>query len=191
MTASFSKRWLHPQTVPRGFLRLYLLTILSRSPESGYSIIQKIDERTEGAWRPGAGTMYPLLKSLVRGGMVKATGAEGRLGSKTYSLTPKGRSELEAIRRAITTMGGKDRVMMRLFSDLLPGSVFIPMILSRYREGTEIFREKVFEIPQPDRSHVLKELKLFMESQIDWIASQLLASADELKLPAPRRRKKL
>ena len=45
--SSFPKRWLHPQAVPRGFLRLYILTMLSKGPEAGYSIMQRIDERTD------------------------------------------------------------------------------------------------------------------------------------------------
>ncbi|HKT22866.1 MAG TPA: PadR family transcriptional regulator, partial [Nitrososphaerales archaeon] len=65
MARAPTKRWLHPQAVPRGFLRLYTLAQLSRGPETGYSIMQKIDERTDGAWKPGPGTMYPLLKSMV------------------------------------------------------------------------------------------------------------------------------
>ncbi|MDG6938393.1 MAG: PadR family transcriptional regulator, partial [Nitrososphaerota archaeon] len=80
MARPLSKRWLNPQAVPRGFLRLYIMTLLSRGPETGYSIIQKIDERTEGAWRPGPGTMYPTLKGLVSDGLVRAAPGVGASG---------------------------------------------------------------------------------------------------------------
>jgi DNA-binding PadR family transcriptional regulator len=171
--AKLQHHWLHPQTIPRGFLRLYILTLLSRGSETGYSIIQRIDERTEGAWRPGAGTMYPLLKSLLREGLVKASGPKGRGGSKTYAITQKGKREIEKTRRLFAGVGRKEPVMSRLFSDLLPGAVFVPMMVRRYRDGAETIRQKFNEVPEPDRETLLRELRLLMESQIQWIDSEL------------------
>ena len=173
MPPPFSRRWLHPQTVPRGFLRLYILTYLSRGPETGYSIMQRIEERTEGAWRPGPGTMYPLLKSLVSEGLARSSGSGDRPGTKTYTLTQRGKRDLAEMRRHLSGMGRKEPVMGRLFADLLPGSIYVPMVVRRYRDGSNTFREKVEEIPQPERDDMLKELKLFMEGQIQWIDSQL------------------
>jgi DNA-binding PadR family transcriptional regulator len=167
------RHWLHPQTVPRGFLRLYILTLLSSGPRSGYSIIQRIDERTEGAWKPGAGTMYPLLKGLLKEGLVKVTTSKGRGGIKTYALTPKGRRELEETRRLIAGAGKKEPVMARLFSELLPGSVFVPMMVRRFRDGAEALRLKASEIPVEERDLLLRELRFVLASQIDWIDSQL------------------
>ena len=34
-----------PQAVPRGFLRFYVLSLLSRRPEAGYSIMRTIEEQ--------------------------------------------------------------------------------------------------------------------------------------------------
>src|ERR1700675_973086 len=96
---------MHPQTVPRGFLRLYLLFLLSRRPESGYSMMQTIAERTEGAWRPGPGTIYPLLKSMVREGLVEPLGSGKEKGSVTYSVTEKGTEELEEMQRNLGMAG--------------------------------------------------------------------------------------
>jgi DNA-binding PadR family transcriptional regulator len=165
--------WLHPQTVPRGFLRIYILNLLSIGPQTGYSIIQRIDERTEGAWKPGAGTMYPLLKSLSREGLVKAPGRARRGVSKTYSLTPKGRGELEEVRKVITGAGRKEPVMSRLFSDILPGSVLVPVMVRRFRDGADMLKQKAAEIPAEERPPILKELRAVLEAQIDWIDSQL------------------
>ena len=176
MVRSFPGRWFHPQSVPRGFLRMYILAQLSHGPETGYSIMQKIDERTQGSWRPGAGTMYPLLKNLVSEGMAKASGGGGKGAAKTYTLTPKGGRELEKMRQVIAGSGRRMEVMGRLFSDLVPGRVFVPMIVNRYREGSEVFRQKVGEIPQPDRDLILRDLRLILESQTQWIDSQLAFS---------------
>jgi len=168
-----ARHWLHPQTVPRGFLRLYILTLLSQGPQTGYSIIQLIDEKTEGAWKPGAGTMYPLLKGLLKEGLVTVKGARVGDVSKTYTLTTKGSKELDQTRRMIASAGKKEPVMMRLFSELLPGIVYVPMVVRRYTEGAEVLRRKMAEVPHDERKQLLKELRLVAESQIIWIDKEL------------------
>ena len=75
---------MHPQAVPRGFLRFYIMLMVSRAPRTGYDIMQSIEERTEGAWRPGPGTVYPLLKALAEEGFVATTGHGKRESSIRY-----------------------------------------------------------------------------------------------------------
>lgn len=165
------RHWLHPQTVPRGFLRIYILTLLSKAPQTGYSIIQSIDERTEGAWRPGPGTMYPLLKGLQKEGLIASKG-RGR-SRKSYVLTPKGDQELSEIRKQIAGMGRKDTVMGRLFSDLLPGDVFMAMMIRRFRDTSEFMREKMTQVPAKERVPILRDLRQILGSQLDWIDGEL------------------
>lgn len=154
---------------------MYILTLLSRGPESGYSIIQKIDEKTEGAWRPGPGTIYPLLAGLVKEGQARPA-SHGSKGRKLYALTSKGKRELENLKSVIAGMGRKEGVMAKLFADILPGDVYVAMVVRRFREGATIFRQKVSEVPEPERSTILKEYKLLLESQGDWAESSLRAS---------------
>jgi DNA-binding PadR family transcriptional regulator len=155
---------------------LYILTLLSHGPQSGYSIIQRIEERTEGAWKPGAGTMYPLLKGLLKEGLVRVAPSEGKGGSRAYVLTAKGTTELEETRRLIAGAGRKEPVMARLFSELLPGSVFVPMMVRRFRDTVEVLRQKAAEIPPEEREPLLSELRFVLASQIDWIDSQLAST---------------
>jgi DNA-binding PadR family transcriptional regulator len=181
MVHGFPKRWLHPQSVPRGFLRLYILTLLDRGPETGYSIIQTIDAKTEGAWKPGPGTIYPLMKSLVSDGLAKVSHDTKGSKTKSYDLTSKGHRELEKMRGVMTGMGGRERILGRLFSDIIPASSFVPAMSTRFKEGMELFRKKISEVPEPERDLYLKDLRLHLESQIQWIDLQL-----DAKLPGPR-----
>src|SRR5438552_3272151 len=59
-------------SAPKGLLRYYILHKIAQKPIHGYEIIQDIDSKTEGAWRPGAGSLYPILKKLVSEGLIKA-----------------------------------------------------------------------------------------------------------------------
>ena len=117
--------------------------------------------------------MYPLLKSLVKEGLAKVTKESGRGVSKTYALTPKGKQNLDEARQIIAGAGKKEPVMSRLFAELLPGEIFIPMIVRRFRDGADVFREKVDEIPKEARIPILREFRLVLGSQLEWIDSQL------------------
>ena len=152
---------------------MYILTVLSQGPESGYSIMRRIDERTDGAWRPGPGTMYPLLKGLVADGYARAAIGKGAAGTRPYVITPRGRREISKVRESLASMGRKERVIGRLFSELLPAASFVPAMVNRYKDGFEMFRQKVIELPQPERDAHMKDLRLFMETQIEWIDAQL------------------
>ncbi|TDB98811.1 PadR family transcriptional regulator [Nonomuraea longispora] len=53
-------------------------------------MIQDIEERSHGVWRPSPGSVYPALQQLEDEGLV--TGDEAG-GSRTYRLTEQGRSQ--------------------------------------------------------------------------------------------------
>ena len=175
MAASEGKRWIHPQAVPRGILRLYVLSMLSQHAETGYSIMGTIEDKTEGAWRPGPGTVYPLLRSLVKEGLLEKAGSEEVGATVKYSVTKKGKQELEEMQRTLASAGKRERVMIRLFADLLPAEVWASAFVHRGREIFDVFQEKISQIPQPQREAMLKEAKLMLETNMSWVNSQLQA----------------
>jgi DNA-binding PadR family transcriptional regulator len=173
MQESGAKRWIHPQAVPRGILRLYILSMLSRQQETGYSIMRTIEDKTEGAWRPGPGTVYPLLRSLLKEGLLdRASSAETGVTVK-YSVTKKGKQELEEMQRALASAGKRERVMIRLFADLLPAEVWAAAFVNRGREIFDVFQEKISQIPQPQRQALLKETRAMLDGNISWVDAQL------------------
>ncbi|QIG39896.1 PadR family transcriptional regulator [Microbacterium sp. 4R-513] len=76
----------------KGDVRAAVLALLAEQPMHGYQIIQQIEERSNGAWKPSAGSVYPTLQLLADEGLIKAEESGGR---KTYSLTEAGRAEAE------------------------------------------------------------------------------------------------
>ncbi|WP_394552429.1 PadR family transcriptional regulator [Agromyces sp. MMS24-JH15] len=77
----------------RGDVRAAVLALLAEKPMHGYQIIQEIEERSDGAWKPSPGSVYPTLQLLADEGLIAAEESGGR---KTYSLTETGRAEAEA-----------------------------------------------------------------------------------------------
>ena len=48
----------------RGMMRYLLLEALAAEPMHGYQIIQHLEERSGGMWRPSPGSVYPTLQQL-------------------------------------------------------------------------------------------------------------------------------
>ena len=57
----------------------------------GYQIIREIEERSNGSWKPSAGSVYPTLQLLADEGTISSEESNGR---KIYSLTEAGREEV-------------------------------------------------------------------------------------------------
>lgn len=87
----------HGPRARRGDVRSALLGLLAEESSNGYGLIKAIGERTEGAWTPSPGSVYPTLAQLVDEGLVRQ--AEGPRGA--YSLTDAGRAHVDAHREEI------------------------------------------------------------------------------------------
>ncbi|MGR0220890.1 PadR family transcriptional regulator [Agromyces sp. ZXT2-6] len=74
----------------KGDVRAAVLALLAEKPMHGYQIISEIAERSGGAWKPSAGSVYPTLQLLADEGLITAEEEGGR---KTYTLTEMGRAE--------------------------------------------------------------------------------------------------
>ncbi len=73
----------------RGDVRAAVLVLLEEQPRNGYQLIQELAERSNDAWRPSPGSIYPVLQQLEDEGLVQAT-ADGT--GRTYALTTAGRA---------------------------------------------------------------------------------------------------
>jgi DNA-binding PadR family transcriptional regulator len=74
----------------RGDVRTAVLLVLADEPMHGYQIMQRLEERSGGAWRPSPGSVYPTLQMLEDQGLIKGEETEGR---RVFSLTEAGKEE--------------------------------------------------------------------------------------------------
>lgn len=77
----------------RGDVRVALLVALLDGPGHGYELIQALETKTEGRWRPSPGSVYPALHMLAEEGLITATEENGK---RTFTITDTGRAEAEA-----------------------------------------------------------------------------------------------
>jgi DNA-binding PadR family transcriptional regulator len=91
----FGPRFARGPRVRRGDVRAAILDLLAEGqPWNGYQIIQEIAGRTDGVWRPSAGSVYPALQQLEDEGLVSTEAGDDR--RRMYTLTEAGRQYVEA-----------------------------------------------------------------------------------------------
>ena len=110
-------RWTPPRGPrPGRLLGLYALSVMDRDgPVYGYLLAHRISDRTDGAWHPQAGAIYPALQALAARGLARA-GREGR--RRVYAITPRGRKMLSQIRQGWTGGPRTGPDLGRLWSEI-------------------------------------------------------------------------
>jgi DNA-binding PadR family transcriptional regulator len=76
----------------RGDIRTAALLLLAEEPRNGYQIMQEVEERSDGWWRPSPGSVYPALSQLEDEGLIRT---EERDGRKLFAITDAGREVLK------------------------------------------------------------------------------------------------
>jgi len=96
---SYGHGWGHPRgfrgghRARRGNVRAAILALLGERSMHGYEMIQELEARTGGQWRPSAGSIYPTLQLLEDEGLVSSEEVDGK---RVFSLTDAGRKAADA-----------------------------------------------------------------------------------------------
>lgn len=132
-------RWMrHMAAVPKGFLRYFVLRLLSERPMSGSEIISEIRKRTDGRWKPSSGSLYPLLAWLQDKGYTKEV-PEQEAGIKRYTLTDQGKAFLQEYVKRKEKLRKRFGFLMPLFPGF-PGFNFHPKEARELIEAIENLR---------------------------------------------------
>lgn len=171
------------QGVPRGLLRYYIIHRISIKPIHGYEILKDIEGKTEGAWRPGPGSIYPILKWLSAKGYIKSDKSEGETSSRNYQITPKGTKILEESKEVFSNAGKRWGAMRNIFIDILDSEQIVKFFVDgshmQFQLAQEIFRSRIDDLPLSEIRYMLKEYLLNLERQMSW-ANQNLEKISEI-----------
>lgn len=80
----------------KGTIPLLVLHLLAQADLYGYQLIKALDQISSGAFRFSEGSLYPVLHTLERDGMLHAYWHQADSGRqrKYYAITERGRREL-------------------------------------------------------------------------------------------------
>ena len=108
-----------------GELRLVLLRLMEDGPRHGYDLIRAFEARTNGAYAPSPGVIYPTLALLEDLGQVEAQETDG--AKKRFAVTPAGQEHLAARRAEADTALGRLDLLARGSQAIDEGPVFRAM----------------------------------------------------------------
>jgi DNA-binding PadR family transcriptional regulator len=144
---------------PGRVLGLYALAVMERDgPVYGYQLAERIAERTDGAWRPGAGAIYPALNRLVERGLARSAPARGR---RMYSISPRGRAFLRRVRTEWMGGGRSGPDLSRLWAEISGAGDAAQHVLHHVRRHLESLATMVEQAEDPELgSRVMAELRV-------------------------------
>jgi transcriptional regulator len=87
--------------IPQGTLDLMILTILTREPQHGYGISQRLAALSHDNFQVNPGSLFPSLYRLEQDGKLSAEwrASDNNRKAKYYKLTASGRRQLEQHRK--------------------------------------------------------------------------------------------
>jgi DNA-binding PadR family transcriptional regulator len=124
-------------------VRPAVLALLVERPMHGYEMIQELESRTGGIWRPSPGSIYPTLQLLEDEGLIEVEATAGR---KRYTLTEAGRAEAETAAQNPPWAQFTDDTMSQV-QDFRDAAVGIMSALKQVGfNGTPEQRDKALEV---------------------------------------------
>ncbi len=156
------------ESAPRGLLFHYVLYRLSKGPVYGYQLLKEIRDKTEGAWNPGPGAIYPLLEKMEKAGYI----VKNKDG--LYEITEEGKEKLEEIKTEWKNHWEKAQSIRNLLIEML-SITDIGGFVKAIKNDAEIIRALLSKSEKIDEDTVftLKEYKLVLERELKWVESKL------------------
>ncbi len=166
---------LRSQGAPRGLLHFYALLSIARRPMRGYDLIREIEFKTEGAWRPGPGAVYPVLQKLAKEGYISGRKKTGDGPTQVlYEITPAGVRRIAGAKKMMLSSTERLGLMSSLFVDLMDPDDLVRFVLS----SLEAHIQFVHTVVESDKTGVSDEDKLFILRQYRLNLERELARAE-------------
>ncbi|HZT73056.1 MAG TPA: PadR family transcriptional regulator [Terriglobales bacterium] len=99
----------------KGTLDMLVLKVVALGPIHGYAISQRIRQMSKEFFQVQQGSLYPALHRLEDRGWLKADWRDTETGreAKFYSLTAKGRKQLETVMRTWARLSDAVALILR------------------------------------------------------------------------------
>ena len=164
-----------PHGAPRGLLHFYALLSLAHKPMRGYDLMKEIETKTDGAWRPGPGAVYPVLRKLAKQGYIVARKAVGGPTRVLYEITPAGLENIANAKKMMKSSTERWNLMRRLFIDLMEPDDLVRFVQSSFDLQVELVHTIVESdssgLSDQDRLFVLRQYGLNLERELTRAAS--------------------
>lgn len=167
-------------------MHFYALLSIARKPMRGYDLIKEIEIKTEGAWRPGPGAVYPVLRKLVNQGYIAAQKrAKGGPPHVLYEITPAGLENIANAKKMMKSSTERWSLMGQLFIDLMEPDDLVRFTLNSLELQIELVHTLVDSgrsgLSDQDKLFVLRQYRLNLEREL----TRTMASIKEIEGRTP------
>ncbi len=152
---------LRPHGAPRGLLHFYALLSIARKPMRGYDLMREIEIKTEGAWRPGPGAVYPVLQKLAKQGLVAGKKPGDGSTQVLYEITPAGLQRIAEAKGMMRSSTERMGLVSSLFVDLMGPEDTVRFVLNAF-DG---YIQLVHTVVEAEKSELTNQDKLFLMRQ--------------------------
>jgi DNA-binding PadR family transcriptional regulator len=163
---------------PRGLLGFYALLSIGKKPMSGYDLMREIEEKTKRAWRPGPGSVYPVLQKLAKQGYIVVRKGPGHGPAEViYEVTPAGLRNISRVKKAMGLSGSRLRMVSSLFVDLMEPDDLIRFASNSFELQTDLMRTLESErsgLGAQDKLFVLRQYRLNLERELARVDESLV-----------------
>src|SRR5580658_3824812 len=104
-------------SAPRGLLKLVALQLLSESSLSGADLQEQVRRSSSGAWKPGPGSIYFMIKELRNRELIVELPHKGGT-TRRYVVSNKGKAELEKMKGTVEKETKKQLELLAYYCDL-------------------------------------------------------------------------
>ena len=146
----FIHAWRGGGRARRGDIKFLILEVLADGPRHGYDIITELENKSNGRYRPSAGSVYPTLTMLEEGGYITGSAADGK---RVFTITDAGRELLTQKPGGATPEGDDESVDLRGSAMKLGAAV-----MQAARASDAASQEKVRDILDAARREIYKIL---------------------------------
>jgi len=154
--------------VPRGFSKYYVLHLLKEKPMTGKEIMDEVEKRSAGVWKPSPGLVYPLLGRLQKQGFIE----EGEGGK--FKVTPNGEEALNQFIKMEQEIKKKVDAVKTLGYQIFTAGKFIAEdMLTELISGISKLQEEITKLSNEKRVEFLMKYKAFLESELNRVQEEL------------------
>ncbi|MEM0133720.1 MAG: PadR family transcriptional regulator [Thermoplasmatales archaeon] len=143
----------------RGIVFFIILTMAKEGPIYGNQVSSAISEKTDGAWKPSSGSIYPALDRMARRGLLERYKDGGKV---MYRITDKGSSLISKIMERRFERSPISKFMGRLWMDTMGSEEKTRFILGSAKNAADSLEENLKAIKEGLENK--KEYEVFLMS---------------------------
>lgn len=157
----------------KGYMRIAVLILLSRKQHHGYEIMKEVKERTEGFWKPTAGSIYPILSSLEKEGYIRGEWFfQKKRRRKIYEITKDGKLILERALIKQSQIANSMNILFEEFAKNVLEMEIESLPMPRIPTPFSLFLENRNKNPE-DTPEILKMKRARMKHIIETLQNRL------------------